>query len=158
MGMYATLKRFTMLSILGIFCAMFSLVMASIFELIPVWLSIDMMVTQTLIMFMYKIHNGWYISCCGRLENFCVRPQFMKYFACNFCCFKMDNIVNNKMSVPKESPISEMTENKSDQIELEVNSVLSTRKGNTPRPTKEEETEEKVSGGEQVGNNIKFSC
>merc|ERR1719216_12981 len=69
-GMYATLKRFTMLSILGIFCTMFSLVMASIFELIPVWLSIDMMVTQTLIMFMYKVHNGWYISCCGRLENF----------------------------------------------------------------------------------------
>merc|ERR1712228_339422 len=119
-----------------------------------IWLSIDMMITQILILFMYKIHNKRYLACCGRAENFCVRPRFLQFFACNFYCIKMDeNIMNNAVSVPKESPISEMTEG-AEQIELEVDCPASTRKGNTPRPTPthKAETAVEVCGGKKEVN------
>ena len=52
---FATLARFTWLSMIGISTTLVSLILASVFEMIPVWVSIDMMITQILVFFMYKV-------------------------------------------------------------------------------------------------------
>merc|ERR1712233_257329 len=129
---YDTLRRFTLLSIVGISVTIFSLVMASIFEVIEVWVSLDLMVNQTLILFMYKMHNKWYISCCGRMENCCVQPRHLKYFACNFFCFKINNIMNNmppKQEVSeKDKTDLEMTDGNKKECDLSTNKSK-TKKG-----------------------------
>ena len=62
-----------------------------------------------------------------------MQPQYMAYYSCNYCCFKMQNIVNSKLpTIPKESPVSVETVTM-DGNQENLSSPLHT-KSNTPRP------------------------
>mmetsp|Transcript_45781 Transcript_45781/g.40996 ORF Transcript_45781/g.40996 Transcript_45781/m.40996 type:complete len:441 (-) Transcript_45781:86-1408(-) len=86
---WKVLQKFTLLTVLAITTTLASLVFAVLFEIAPIWISIDMMINCWCVMLMFHSHHGLYKIMCLRLQKCAISRICLTICACNCGCCKI---------------------------------------------------------------------
>ena len=106
---WKALNKFTLLTFISVFTTLISIILAGIFELAALWISIDTIINCWCVLLCFKVHRKMYrFICCGNGRNL-IGVKCLSWYSCNCCCPIIAITTNNKSDLTKPPKLAKST-------------------------------------------------